>query len=61
MHVKILRSNDILVTKHCRESNIWLSLGGFQEKGSDDAHLCNTHVLIDDAGNIRSTYRKMHL
>ncbi|KAM7499214.1 hypothetical protein LguiA_023628 [Lonicera macranthoides] len=44
-----------------RESNIWLSLGGFQEKGSDDAHLCNTHVLIDDAGNIRSTYRKMHL
>ncbi|XP_049404992.1 deaminated glutathione amidase, chloroplastic/cytosolic [Solanum stenotomum] len=44
-----------------RESNIWLSLGGFQEKGSDDAHLCNTHVLIDDNGNIRSTYSKMHL
>ncbi|KAL0421872.1 UNVERIFIED_CONTAM: Deaminated glutathione amidase, chloroplastic/cytosolic [Sesamum latifolium] len=44
-----------------RESNIWLSLGGFQEKGSDDSHLCNTHVLIDDSGNIRSTYRKMHL
>ncbi|ESR49404.1 Deaminated glutathione amidase /cytosolic [Citrus sinensis] len=44
-----------------RESRVWLSLGGFQEKGSDDAHLCNTHVLVDDAGNIRSTYRKMHL
>uniref|UniRef100_A0A0V0HQR8 Putative nitrilase-like protein 2-like n=1 Tax=Solanum chacoense TaxID=4108 RepID=A0A0V0HQR8_SOLCH len=44
-----------------RESNIWLSLGGFQEKGSDDAHLRNTHVLIDDSGNIRSTYSKMHL
>ncbi|KAK2979318.1 hypothetical protein RJ640_013282, partial [Escallonia rubra] len=44
-----------------RESNIWLSLGGFQERGSDHAHLCNTHVLIDDCGNIRSTYRKMHL
>ncbi|KAH9767975.1 Deaminated glutathione amidase /cytosolic [Citrus sinensis] len=44
-----------------RESSMWLSLGGFQEKGSDDAHLCNTHVLVDDAGNIRSTYRKMHL
>ncbi|KAH9767974.1 Deaminated glutathione amidase /cytosolic [Citrus sinensis] len=43
------------------ESSMWLSLGGFQEKGSDDAHLCNTHVLVDDAGNIRSTYRKMHL
>ncbi|GFZ14836.1 nitrilase/cyanide hydratase and apolipoprotein N-acyltransferase family protein [Actinidia rufa] len=39
-----------------RESSIWLSLGGFQEKGSDDVHLRNTHVLIDDAGNIRSTF-----
>ncbi|KAF8396660.1 hypothetical protein HHK36_018285 [Tetracentron sinense] len=44
-----------------RESSIWLSLGGFQEKGPDDAHLCNTHVLIDDTGNIRSTFRKIHL
>ncbi|PSR93052.1 Nitrilase-like protein [Actinidia chinensis var. chinensis] len=44
-----------------RESSIWLSLGGFQEKGSDDVHLRNTHVLIDDAGNIRSTYSKMFL
>ncbi|KAH9767987.1 CN hydrolase domain-containing protein [Citrus sinensis] len=43
-----------------RESSMWLSLGGFQEKGSDDARLCNTHVLLDDAGNIRSTYRKIH-
>ncbi|KAI3968913.1 hypothetical protein MKW92_042755 [Papaver armeniacum] len=44
-----------------RESNIWLSLGGFQEKGPDDTHLCNAHVLIDDTGNLRSTYRKIHL
>ncbi|KAJ0102134.1 hypothetical protein Patl1_06210 [Pistacia atlantica] len=44
-----------------RESSIWLSLGGFQEKGTDDAHLSNTHVVIDDAGNIRSTYKKIHL
>ncbi|CAI0442952.1 unnamed protein product, partial [Linum tenue] len=44
-----------------RESGIWLSLGGFQERGCDDAHLCNTHVIVDDGGNIRSTYRKIHL
>ncbi|XP_061357942.1 deaminated glutathione amidase, chloroplastic/cytosolic [Gastrolobium bilobum] len=44
-----------------RESSIWLSLGGFQEKGSDDEHLCNTHVVVDDTGNIRSSYRKIHL
>ncbi|CAM8889127.1 hypothetical protein QQ045_024755 [Rhodiola kirilowii] len=44
-----------------REFKIWLSLGGFQEKGSDDAHLFNTHVVVDDNGIIRSTYRKIHL
>ena len=44
----------------CRDSNIWLSLGGFQER-FDDTHLCNTHVVIDDAGMIRDTYQKMHL
>ncbi|PKI32427.1 hypothetical protein CRG98_047190 [Punica granatum] len=44
-----------------RESNIWLSLGGFQEKGKDDEHLCNTHVVIDNEGNIRSSYQKIHL
>ncbi|XP_077237055.1 deaminated glutathione amidase, chloroplastic/cytosolic-like isoform X2 [Tasmannia lanceolata] len=44
-----------------RESNIWLSLGGFQEKGPDDAHLHNTHVIVDDSGNIKSIYRKIHL
>lgn len=46
---------------NCRESGIWLSLGGFQEKGSDDEHLFNTHVVVDDAGNIRSTYSKIYL
>uniref|UniRef100_A0A2P2K6E2 Nitrilase-like protein 2 isoform X1 n=1 Tax=Rhizophora mucronata TaxID=61149 RepID=A0A2P2K6E2_RHIMU len=44
-----------------RESGIWLSLGGFQERGSDDEHLRNTHVIVDDSGNIRSTYQKIHL
>ncbi|CAN6463194.1 unnamed protein product [Victoria cruziana] len=44
-----------------REFNIWLSLGGFQEKGPDDKHLYNTHVLIDESGSVRNTYRKIHL
>ncbi|XP_072986038.1 deaminated glutathione amidase, chloroplastic/cytosolic [Typha latifolia] len=53
-----------IMQKYCslaRESNIWLSLGGFQEKGPDNAHLSNTHVLVDDSGKIRNVYRKIHL
>lgn len=56
--------NGPLMQKYCslaRESNIWLSLGGFQEKGPDEAHLYNTHVLVDDSGNIKNIYRKIHL
>ncbi|CAL5210306.1 unnamed protein product [Lathyrus oleraceus] len=44
-----------------RDSSIWLSLGGFQEKGSDPQHLLNTHVIVDDTGKIQTTYRKIHL
>ncbi|KAK9050382.1 hypothetical protein SSX86_030648 [Deinandra increscens subsp. villosa] len=53
-----------IMNRYCalaKDSKMWLSLGGFQERGSDDAHLCNSHVLIDDDGNIRTAYKKMHL
>lgn len=43
---------------------IWLSLGGFQEKGpvGDEAkRIFNTHLIIDDKGEIQATYRKIHL
>ncbi|KAF4351597.1 hypothetical protein F8388_003250 [Cannabis sativa] len=33
----------------------------FQEKGPDEQHLFNTHVVIDDNGKIKSTYKKIHL
>lgn len=53
-----------IMQRYCslaKESSMWLSLGGFQEKGPDDSHQYNTHVLIDDSGEIRSSYRKIHL
>ncbi|KAK9835655.1 hypothetical protein WJX74_005070 [Apatococcus lobatus] len=41
---------------------IWLSLGGFQERSpTDPDRLCNCHVILDDQGSIRATYRKVHL
>ncbi|KAL0645745.1 hypothetical protein Bca4012_044036 [Brassica carinata] len=56
--VKIAESLDGPVMQ--RDTNMWLSLGGFQER-FDDTHLYNTHVVIDDTGMIQSTYQKMHL
>lgn len=40
---------------------LWLSLGGFQERGPDGDHIYNTHVIIDDSGRIVAHYRKVHL
>lgn len=49
-----------------REHKLWLSLGGFNEKpvGSgeeDGGKVFNTHLVIDDEGMTRATYRKIHL
>ncbi|XP_068612196.1 deaminated glutathione amidase [Brachionichthys hirsutus] len=47
-----------------RKLEVWLSLGGFHERGPDwesDRRAYNTHVIIDDKGGIVSVYRKSHL
>ena len=47
--------------KLAKMHKIWLSLGGFQEKivGSTKYH--NAHIIIDNLGDIKSIYRKIHL
>src|SRR5262245_13782133 len=48
--------------KNCAKKNgIWLSLGGFQEKIPGENKIFNTHLIIDDQGQIMATYRKIHL
>lgn len=44
-----------------RDCRVWLSLGGFQEKSPDPSRVRNCHVIVDDGGNIRAAYRKIHL
>jgi len=52
-----------LAAKH----NIWLSLGGFQERQqSEDTEkanrkVSNAHVIVDNRGHIVAHYRKIHL
>ena len=45
-----------------RDESVWLSLGGYQEKGPEgDSRIYNTHVIINSAGSLISAYRKIHL
>ncbi len=56
--------DDELVDRYralAKEHGLWLSLGGFQERGPDEQHAYNTHLLVDDAGELVSVYRKLHL
>lgn len=50
--------------KMARESQVWLSLGGFHERGPNwesDQRIYNSHVIISNKGEIVSVYRKAHL
>uniref|UniRef100_A0A1A7WTX9 Deaminated glutathione amidase n=1 Tax=Iconisemion striatum TaxID=60296 RepID=A0A1A7WTX9_9TELE len=47
-----------------RKLEVWLSLGGFHERGHDwekDRRIYNSHVIINNEGDITSVYRKSHL
>ncbi|KAJ8706315.1 hypothetical protein PYW08_010941 [Mythimna loreyi] len=42
--------------------NVWLSMGGVHEKDEENpSKISNTHIIIDNKGNIVQTYRKLHL
>lgn len=57
--------NGDLMTRYkslARSNDIWLSLGGIHEKSAESSEkIHNTHVLIDNKGEIVGIYRKMHL
>ncbi|XP_060067830.1 deaminated glutathione amidase-like [Ylistrum balloti] len=49
--------------KLAQQTSIWISIGGFHEQGheNDSNRVLNTHVVIDDQGEIKATYSKVHL
>ncbi|MED6252970.1 Nitrilase [Ataeniobius toweri] len=51
-------------TQLARKLEVWLSLGGFHERGHDwesDRRIYNSHIIINNKGDIMSVYRKSHL
>ncbi|XP_063001950.1 deaminated glutathione amidase isoform X2 [Elgaria multicarinata webbii] len=50
--------------KLARECAVWLSLGGFHERGRDwesTGRIYNCHLLLDSSGAVAAVYRKTHL
>lgn len=55
--------NGFLISQYkdlAKVNNIWLSIGGFHEK-IDEKTIYNSHIIINDLGNIAAIYRKIHL
>lgn len=46
-----------------KDLKIWLSLGGMHQKNPDHStnKILNAHIVVDDLGEIRSVYHKIHL
>jgi len=44
-----------------KKYHIWLSLGGFLEKSESDSQFFNTHIIVDNTGQVKAIYRKIHL
>lgn len=49
------------LAQQAKKHNIWLSLGGFQERSAQAHKIHNTHVIINNHGNLVAQYRKIHL
>ncbi|CAB4007332.1 nitrilase homolog 1 [Paramuricea clavata] len=50
------------LSQMAKDLDIWLSLGGFHEKStSEDSRIYNTHLILDNHGNIAGKYSKLHL
>lgn len=44
-----------------KKHKMWLSLGGFHEKTTTEGKVYNSHLIINDEGDIKAIYRKIHL
>ncbi|XP_045770132.1 nitrilase and fragile histidine triad fusion protein NitFhit isoform X2 [Maniola jurtina] len=59
----ILNGNTVNLYKQLAvQHNVWMSMGGLHEKNENDPNkLFNTHIIINNKGEIVQTYRKLHL
>ncbi|KAK6049244.1 hydrolase, carbon-nitrogen family [Cooperia oncophora] len=44
-----------------KQHGIWMSLGGFHNKDPSGSLPWNSHIIIDNEGNTRALYNKLHL
>ena len=51
------------IARLAKENDMWISIGGFQERTEayPESKVHNCHVLLDNNGEVKATYRKVHL
>ncbi|UJR34883.1 hypothetical protein I4U23_027661 [Adineta vaga] len=47
--------------KLAKDNQLWISLGGFHEQTKDKSRILNSHLMINDQGDIVGHYSKIHL
>ncbi|CAF1441290.1 unnamed protein product [Adineta steineri] len=47
--------------KLAKQNQLWLSLGGFHQRSGDGTRVLNSHLIINDQGDIVGNYSKIHL
>lgn len=47
--------------QQAKKHNIWVSLGGFQERIGQTQKIHNTHVVVNNHGDVVANYKKIHL
>ncbi|CAF1552417.1 unnamed protein product [Rotaria sp. Silwood1] len=44
-----------------KQNQLWISLGGFHQRSGDGTRVLNSHLIINDQGDIVGHYSKIHL
>ncbi|CAF1193798.1 unnamed protein product, partial [Rotaria sordida] len=44
-----------------KQHQLWISLGGFHQRSGDGTRVLNSHLIINDQGDIVGRYSKIHL
>jgi predicted amidohydrolase len=52
---------NVSVLELAKRLGLWMSLGGFHERSETEGKVFNSHLILNEHGEIVSVYRKIHM